>query len=181
MFYPAGAETTFRTLGSMMYRVLSEPEMHERLLARPDDRSAAVEEILRQDGGVASLPRYTEKPITVGGVDIPAHSRLLFGIASANRDAEVFEDPEALSFENKRAAPSLGRRGQHLAFGHGVHFCLGSHLAREELRVTLSLLLDRLPGLRLAEMVDVGITGTMLRGVHRLPVLFDDVLPAPAA
>lgn len=169
MFYPAGAETTYRTLGAMMSRVLSDPGLYERLIAYPEERAAAVEEILRLDGGVGLLPRYTERPLTIAGVEIPANSRLFFGIAPANRDPAMFDDPDVMNFNRKR---------NHLAFGRGGHSCLGSHLAREEMRVTLSLMLDRLPGLRLTDHESSRIKGSMLRGSYRLPVAFDEVLPA---
>jgi cytochrome P450 len=180
MFYPAGAETTFRTITNLLYRVLSDTALLKRLIAHPEDRKAVVEEVIRLDSGLGLLPRYTEKPITIAGVDIPANSRLLFGIPSANREEGVFAEPDVISFDPKRGAPSLGRKGQHLGFGRGVHFCLGSHLAREEMRVTLSTLLDRLPGLRLKDDADSKITGTILRGCYNLPVAFDEVLPAIA-
>ncbi|WP_114955097.1 cytochrome P450 [Sphingosinicella terrae] len=177
MFYPAGAETTFRTITNLFYRVLSDESLRDHLIARPEDRKTVVEEVLRLDSGLGLLPRYTEKPITIAGVDIPGNSRLFFGIPAANREPGLFEDPDELSLDPERARPSLGRKGQHLAFGRGVHFCLGSHLAREEMRVGLSLILDRLVNVRLADPEKSRITGTILRGCYHLPVTFDEIRP----
>lgn len=170
LLYPAGAETTFLAMGSMMLEILSDRALFDRLKAKPADRAAAVEEALRKHGSTALLPRFTENAVTIGGVDIPANSQLLYGICPAGHDPHAFPDPEIFSLDR---GPN-----RHLAFGRGVHFCLGSHLAREELRVSLTLLLDRLPGLRRADGDDSRISGGVLRGVQRMMVAYDDVLPA---
>jgi cytochrome P450 len=107
--------------------------------------------------------------VAIGDIEIPAGSMILLGSGAANHDPDVFPDPERFS---------LGRGpNPHATFGRGPHFCLGSHLAREELRVSLTLLLDRLPGLRLAEDGPIRPTGTVVRGIRSLPVAFDAVLP----
>jgi cytochrome P450 len=171
VLYPAGAETTFLAISGMMFEILSNPEVLARLRAHPEDRPAAVEESLRKAGPLAVLPRFTEKAVTIGGVDIPADSWLLYGNGPAGHDPDAFDFPEDFV---------LGRdANRHLAFGKGPHFCIGAHLAREEMRISLSLLLDRLPGLRLVDDGDVRITGTggILRGAYRLPVTFDAILP----
>ena len=170
LIYPAGAETTFLTMGSMMFEVLTDRALYQRLKANPEERAVAVEEALRRHGATPLLPRFTENAVTIGGVDIPANSQLLYGISPASHDPAEFDEPNVFSLER--------RPNRHLAFGRGVHFCLGSHLAREELRVSLNLLLDRLPGLRRAEDDSAAIVGTPLRGVHRMMVAFDEVLPA---
>ncbi len=172
LIYPAGAETTFLTMGSMMLEVLSDRALYQRLKEHPEERVVAVEEALRRHGATPLLPRFTENAVNIGGVAIPANSQLLYGIAPASHDPEEFDDPNSFSLER--------RPNRHLAFGKGVHFCLGSHLAREELRVSLTLLLDRLPGLRRAADDDAAIVGAPLRGVHKMIVEYDDVLPAIA-
>ena len=171
VLYPAGAETTFLAISGMMFEILSNPDVLGRLRAHPEDRPAAVEESLRKAGPLAVLPRFTEKAVTIGGVDIPADSWLLYGNGPAGHDPDAFDFPEDFV---------LGRdANRHLAFGKGPHFCIGAHLAREEMRISLSLLLDRLPGLRLVDDENVRITGTggILRGAYRLPVTFDAILP----
>lgn len=170
VLYPAGAETTFLAISGMMFEVLSNPDILEHLRAKPQDRPAAVEESLRKAGPLAVLPRYTQSAVTIGGVKIPANSWLLYGNGPAGHDSDEYADPESFL---------LGRdNNRHLAFGKGPHFCIGSHLAREEMRIALSLLLDRLPGLRLIKDDSVRITGTggILRGAYKLPVTFDEVL-----
>jgi cytochrome P450 len=172
MLYPAGAETTFLAISSMLHLVLSSPATLARLRASPGDRPAAVEEALRREGPLAILPRFTERAVTIAGVAVPAQSWLLYGNGPAGHDPDEFADPDG--FRLDRPA------NRHLAFGKGPHHCLGAHLAREEMRISLSLLLDRLPGLRLAAgpMPTVRGTGGILRGAQHLPVSFDAVLPA---
>lgn len=169
LLFPAGADTTYLTLGTMMSAVLNDAALAERLRAEPELIPAAVEESLRLFGTVCLLPRYTETGFELDGVAIPPNSTVLFGTAPADRDPDVYPDPERFDIE---------RRPRHLVtFGGGVHFCLGTHLARAELCVSLELLLRRLPGLRPGEGA-APATSAVLRGVRRLPVRFDTVLPA---
>jgi len=170
LLYPAGAETTFLTMSALMREVLTDRVLYDRLMAHPEDRAAAVEEALRKEAPATLLPRYAETAVTIAGVEIPAGSMILLGSGAANHDPAVFPDPERFSLE-RGANP-------HATFGRGPHFCMGSHLAREELRISLSLLLERLPGLRLAGDQPIRSTGTVVRGIRTLPVAFDDVLPA---
>lgn len=169
LLFPAGADTTYLTLGTMMNAVLGDPLVKQRLLADPALIPAAVEESLRLFGTVCLLPRYTETGFNLDGVEIPPDSTVLFGTAPADRDADQFPDPHRFDLE---------RQPRHLVtFGGGPHFCLGTHLARAELCVSLELLLKRLPGLRLRNGM-VPATGAVLRGVRNLPVVYDAVLPA---
>ena len=107
-----------------MLAVLSRGEVYERLLSDRAARKLAVEESLRLEPPVALQPRTAPRGAVLGGVDIPAGAWVLFGIASANRDAAVFEAPDRFDLDR----PKQGS----LAFGAGTHFCLGSHLARAE-------------------------------------------------
>lgn len=169
LLFPAGADTTYLALGSMLSAVLADDPLRQRLLAEPANIPAAVEESLRLFGTVCLLPRYTETGFQLGDSSIPPQSTVLFGTAPADRDAQVFADPQRFDLE---------RQPRHLVtFGGGAHFCLGTHLARAELCVSLELLLQRLPGLRLRDG-PVAASGAVLRGVRRLPVAFDRVLPA---
>ena len=168
--YSAGADSTMLTMTSTLWRTLGDPAIHKRLRDNPGDRIAAVEEGLRQFSGPSLLPRFTEEAVTIGGVAIPAQSWLLYGLGPANRDPETFADPHR--FDVDRDA----RR--HIAFGRGPHLCIGHHLAREELKTSMALLIDRLPGLRLIDPDEPEITGTVFRGVRTLRVAFDAVLPA---
>ena len=172
LIFPAGADTTYLTLGSLLWAVLRDPALQRRLLTEPALRDAAVSEGLRLYGAVCLQPRYTERAITLAGVAVPANSVLLFGNACANRDPEVFDEPDTFRLDR----PASHRE---VTFGGGPHFCLGSHLARAELRTALGLLLDRLEGLALAAPRHPGPEGAVLRGVRSLPVKWKTVNPAP--
>ncbi len=170
LLFPAGADTTYLTMGSMMNAVLGDEALRARLLREPALIADAVEESVRLYGAVGLLPRYTESGARVGGVDIPPDSWVLFGVRSAGRDAAQYAEPER--FELTRHAQRL------VSFGGMPHFCLGVHLAKAELATSLELLLARLPGLRLAQG-PMPQSSAVLRGVRRLPVAFDALLPAP--
>jgi cytochrome P450 PksS len=139
----AGFETTANQLGLGVRALLEHPEQWHKLL---NDRSlvpSAVEEMLRYRTLVKRLFRTTTRKVTIHGVTIPQGANVALVSAAANRDPGAYEtDPEA--FE-------VTRRGQHLAFGRGIHLCVGAQLARTEMRVVLEELLDRFPALALAE------------------------------
>jgi cytochrome P450 len=171
--YPAAGENTTHGLSLLMYHVLVDPAVRARVASNPKDRAAAVEETLRVDPPVPLITRFTEKQVTVADVVIPANSPVLFGIGGANRDPQQFPDPESFSLD----------RGviNHITFGRGPHFCIGAHLARAELRTTLDLMLERLPGLRLIEPETVVFRGALQRGPAKLRVAFDQLRPASQA
>ena len=168
LLYPAGAETTFLTMSALMQEVLADRALYARMIAHPEERAAAVEEAIRKHAPAALMPRFAENAVTIGGVEIPAGSMILVSNGAANHDPDIFPDPERFRLD-RGANP-------HATFGRGPHFCLGSHLAREELKVSLTLLVERLPGLRL-KGDPIQATGTVVRGIRTLPVMFDDVLP----
>jgi cytochrome P450 len=163
LLFPAGSDTTYKALGSLLVAVLTHPEVRKLVLTEPSERRWVVEEGLRWEAPVALLPRMCSKSTVLGGVELAAGSPMLFGITAANRDPDEHPDPD-------RFDPS--RREQHLSFGHGVHFCLGSHLARREMEVALGALFERLPNLRLVEPESVEIVGAVIRGPKELRVVF---------
>jgi cytochrome P450 len=169
LLFPAGADTTYLSIGSMMLSVLMDPTLKRRLLDDPTQRAWAVEESLRLNGTIGLQPRYTEKAVTVAGVDIPANSVLLYGNAPANHDPDIFDEPDRFDLDR--------HPNRLMTFGKGVHFCLGSHLARAEMQISLGVLLDRLEGLRLVDCEQTQITQSVLRGPRALRVAFDRVLP----
>ena len=169
LLFPAGADTTYLALGSMMNHVLGDAELKAQLRTEPGLIPKVVDECLRLYNTTAFLPRYTESGIDYEGVRVPPNSWVLFGIRAANRDPEVFPDPERFDIARDR------RRS--LTFSVGPHACLGMHLARAEMNVSLELLLRRLPGLGLRNG-KVAMTNAVLRGVRELPVVYDAVLPA---
>jgi cytochrome P450 len=126
-------DTTWLTLGSLMYAVLEHPEVHGRLLEDETERAWAVEETLRWESAVGTEPRVTIQDVVVSGVEIPAGELVRLCIPVANRDPAVFSDPDRWDLDR--------RPSNHIAFGLGRHFCLGAFLARGELQVALEVLL----------------------------------------
>ena len=142
-FFTAGHETTSSLLGNSIVQLLRHREAWDRIVAQPALIPAAVEEILRYDSSVISWRRKTRRALEIAGVRIPQDAQLLLLLGAANRDEEVFENPDQLDLERHNAA-------EHLSFGSGIHRCLGAALAQMEARVTLELLSRRLPGMELA-------------------------------
>ncbi|MCZ7416932.1 MULTISPECIES: cytochrome P450 family protein [unclassified Streptomyces] len=140
----AGYENTVHLIGNSVLALLDHPEALRSLRGRPDTELAdAVDELARFEGPAPlAIRRFPVEDLDVGGVTVPAGETVLLSLASANRDPERFPEPDTLQ-------PASGGAG-HLALGHGIHYCLGAALARMETGVALSVLLDRLPGLRLA-------------------------------
>jgi vitamin D3 1,25-hydroxylase len=139
----AGHETTANLIGNAVLGVATDAALREHLLADPQRIPAAVEEFLRWDGPVHNAPmRFAAEDVEYSGTTIPAGSVVTLSVGAANRDPERFDRPELLDPDRET--------GGHLAFGHGIHFCLGAPLARLEGAVALRSLLDRFPGLRLA-------------------------------
>ncbi|MEV6637000.1 cytochrome P450 [Actinoplanes sp. NPDC051470] len=140
----AGHDTTAALIGNGAYRMLEDRERWELLRNCPERLPAAIEEMLRYDSPVQlSTHRIAAEDVTYGEHLIPAGSTVLISILSANRDGERF--PDADSFDLTRDGSS------HVAFGHGIHHCLGAPLARLEARIVFEALLDRIPGLELTD------------------------------
>ncbi|GAA2206610.1 cytochrome P450 [Nonomuraea monospora] len=163
----AGHETTVNLLGNALAALLDHPEQAARLMARPGLIPAAVEEFLRYDAPVETTPaRFATEDLTLGGQRIRAGQAVAVALTSAGRD--TLPPDESARLDVTRAEP------RHLAFGHGVHYCLGAPLARIEAAVGLRVLLSRLPGLAWADpsaqvrWLPAGIT----RGPVALPVRF---------
>ena len=169
----AGHDTTTTLIGNGVVALLTHPDQRDALVADPNLLPAAIEEFLRWDAPVPhSTFRYTAEEVEIGGVVIPAYEQVIISLAAANRDPSKYDRPEA--FDISQGDP------RHLAFGHGIHFCLGAPLARMEGRVAFATLLRRFPALRLAVAPDQlhwdHGDGLVLRGLSTLPV----VLGAPA-
>jgi cytochrome P450 len=164
----AGHDTTTSLIGNGVVALLLHPEQLAWLRADAARISNAVEEVLRYDAPVPHATfRYALEPIDIGGVTIPAGAQVIINLASANRDADRYAHPETLDVERTDA--------RHLAFGHGIHFCLGAPLARMEAHIALNGLIHRFPELRLAGPADHlhwgHGDGLVLRGLSALPVL----------
>ncbi|WP_442938965.1 cytochrome P450 [Nonomuraea sp. K271] len=161
----AGHETTANMLGLGTFALLEHPGQLEALRADPALIDNTVEELLRFLSIIQlGVSRVTTEPVTLGGVDIPAGATVVIATPEVNRDPRHWADPDAFDVRRERTP--------HLAFGHGVHQCLGQQLARVEMRIGLSELISRLPDLRLAAPAEqVPLRNEMLIfGVHELPV-----------
>ncbi|WP_035281090.1 cytochrome P450 [Actinokineospora spheciospongiae] len=164
----AGHETTANMLALGAFALLENPEQLAALRADPELVDQAVEELLRYLSIIQlGVTRVATQDVTVGGVDIPAGATVVLGVPEVNRDPRHWDDPDRLDLRRERAP--------HLAFGHGVHQCLGQQLARIEMRIGFTELFTRLPGLRLATpATEVPLRNDMLIfGVHSLPVAWD--------
>jgi cytochrome P450 len=137
----AGHETTTHLIGSGLVMLLEDPARWQALREHPEQIPLAIEEILRLNGPVQGFFRTTTREVTVGGQAMPPGTRLFLPYASGNRDESRF--PQADRFEIDR------RPNHHLAFGHGVHFCVGAPLARLEGRIAFETLTERIPRMRL--------------------------------
>ncbi|MGW4403954.1 cytochrome P450 [Nonomuraea sp. NPDC004702] len=161
----AGHETTANMLGLGAFALLEHPDQLAALRADPSLVDNAVEELLRFLSIIQlGVSRVTTEPVTLGGADLPAGATVVIATPEVNRDPRHW--PDADRFDVNRA------RVPHLAFGHGVHQCLGQQLARVEMRIGLTELITRLPDLRLAVPAgQVPVRDEMLIfGVHSLPV-----------
>ncbi|MGH3802626.1 MAG: cytochrome P450 family protein, partial [Pseudonocardiaceae bacterium] len=161
----AGHETTVNLIGNGMLALLTHPEQLALLRAQPDRLPAAVEELLRFDGPLqVATARWTAEPVEIGGVTIPAGEIVLPGLLAANRDLACTAVPDALDITRID--------NPHLAFGHGIHHCLGAPLARLEGRIALGSLLTRFPRLRLAVPAEqlTWRPGVLMNGLTALPV-----------
>lgn len=162
----AGHETTVNLIASGALALLEAPNELEKLRADPTLWESALEELLRFTNPVElSTPRFAKEAFTWHGVEIPANHRILVGIGSANRDETVFPDPDRLDITR---TPN-----KHLAFGQGIHYCLGAPLARMEGRIALQSLVGRFPKLTLATPPEALTwrSSTLVRGLKALPVM----------
>ena len=169
----AGHDTTASLLGNGTVALLRHPVQLAALRNDPNRIPAAVEEMLRYDPPVPhSTFRYATEPVEIAGVVIPEGAQVIISLAAANRDPARWSKPDDLD---------IGRDHRHLAFGHGIHFCLGAPLARMEAQIGFTSLLRRFPQLRLAVPVDElhwdHGDGLVLRGLSQLPVIAGNALP----
>jgi cytochrome P450 len=166
LFIIAGAGTTFRAYGALMYQLLTHPEQLDEVRADRSLIPAAIDESLRIEQPLAFIGRVAARPCTLSGLDVPERSYVEVSLSGANHDPASFADPERFDIHRPNAD-----RG--IAFGFGIHRCVGAHLAQAELSVMLDRTLDRLPELRLdPDEPGVHMTGLGLRMVTKLPVRF---------
>jgi cytochrome P450 len=160
----AGLDTVTGAIGYSLLNLATDPELRHRLIGDPALIGPFVEEVLRLDGPVPGVPRLTTADVEVEGVTIPAGSAVMLMLGTANR--EVPSAADAPHEMNLTAKPT------HLSFGGGIHRCLGSHLARRELRLTIEEFHARIPDYRLAgEAHTLWPAGTL--GLQSLPLEFE--------
>lgn len=164
LLLPAGADTTYRLIGSTLYALLTHPEQLEEVLADRGTLALAIEEALRWESPVQYVSRETTEDVVLGDTPVQAGEMLFVCLGSANRDETQYADPDRFDMHR--------RAEDHVAFGFGPHFCAGSHLARMEASVALNALFDRLPDMRLDRSDDPKIVGLAFRSPDRLPVVF---------
>ncbi|MFI5641753.1 cytochrome P450 [Streptomyces goshikiensis] len=160
----AGHETTANMISLGTFTLLRHPEQLAELRAEPSLMSEAVEELMRFLSIADGMLRVATEDIEIGGVTIRPDDGVVFSTSVINRDDAVFENPDALDWHRPAR--------HHLAFGFGVHQCLGQNLARAEMEIALGTLFDRLPGLRLAAEPDLipFKPGDTIQGMVELPV-----------
>lgn len=164
----AGHETTTNMLGSGLVALLDHPDQLERLKQHPELAPLAVEELLRYDGPSKLMVRWVQADFALRGREIKAGQRVFLVQAAANRDPEIFADPDGLD---------LGRQdNQHLGFGFGIHYCLGAPLARLELQIAFPALLRRIRGLRLGPGPLDWSPVLLNRGLRSLAIEYDEVV-----
>lgn len=162
----AGHETTVNLIGNGVHALLTHPQQLALLRAQPHRLPAAIEELLRFDGPLqVATFRFTTQPVDIGGVTIPAGEIVVPGLLAANRDPACTVRPDALDITRTD--------NPHLAFGHGLHHCLGAPLARLEGQIALGTLIARFPRLRLAVLTEhlTWRPSVLMHGLNKLPVI----------
>jgi len=166
LLVPAGAETTYRLIGNTVAALLMDPAALDEVRTNRREIDWAIEESLRWEAPVCFAAREATVTTELGGVEIPAKAHVMVAISAANRDERKYPDPAR--FDLRR------RADDHVAFGGGKHFCVGSNLARLEARIALEAIFDRLKNLRLETAGPIGVYGLAFRSPRRVPVVFDN-------
>jgi cytochrome P450 len=167
----AGNETTTKMLTEMMRLLGEHPDQWEAVKNDPSRVERIVEETLRLSTPTQGMWRIVTRDVELGGVKLSAGTRIVIAFCSANRDERLYEDPDAFD-------PDRENLRDHLAFGKGIHFCLGANLSRLEGKVALEELSKRIDSFRLAPENDYRyFPSFMLRGLTRLEL---DITPATA-
>lgn len=163
----AGHDPVTALMCNTLLCLLPRRDQWQALVDDPSLAANAVEETLRYESSQISWRRVTTRPTTLGGVELPAGTRLLLNFAAANHQPDVFERPEEFDIHRTDA-------NGHISFGKGIHFCLGSQLAKIEARIALDVLVERLPSLRLVDDQQLEyFPNITFRGPERLLVAWD--------
>jgi cytochrome P450 family 142 subfamily A polypeptide 1 len=165
-----GDETTRHTLSGGTRQLLLHPDQHQRLVNDLDLLPNAIEEMLRWTAPVKNMARTITADTEFHGTSLKQGEKMILLFESANFDEKVFDDPESFNIDRYP--------NNHLAFGFGTHFCLGNQLARLELSIMQTKLLQRLPDLRLASDADLPLRpANFVSGLEKMPVQFTPAKP----
>ena len=159
----AGVDTTWSGIGSAMLHLATNPQDVQRLIDEPEIMPLAIEELLRAYSPV-TMARIATDDVEVAGCPIKAGDKVLMNFPGANRDPDVFDNPDQVILDRAQ--------NRHVAFGAGIHRCAGSNLARMEMRVAVEVWLERIPEFRLADNAEVTWAGGQVRGPRQVPVVF---------
>lgn len=163
----AGHEIVSNFLANAMLCLLPRRDVWGELGRDPARIPKALEEVLRFESPQTSWRRIATRDTRIGGIDIPAGTRIVLCLGAANHDARMFPSPQAFDIGRDNA-------GRHISFGHGIHFCLGARLARLEARIALETLTERIPSLRLApDQTPAYSANATFRGPRELFVEWD--------
>jgi ferredoxin-NADP reductase len=165
----AAHETTANATANALKLLLQHPQAWRDICDDPSLIPNAVEECLRHNGSVAAWRRLATKDVKIGGIDIPAGSKLLIVTSSANHDQHQFADADLFDIRRENASDQL-------TFGYGAHQCMGKNLARMEMQIFLDELTRRLPHMRLAEQRFTYVPNTSFRGPEHLYVEWDPAM-----
>lgn len=157
----AGIDTTWSSIGASLYHLASHPADQARLRTEPELVTTAIEELLRFYSPV-TMARYVAEDTEYAGCPMKKGDKVLMSFPAGNRDPEHFDRPDEFVIDRQR--------NRHFAFGSGIHRCLGSNLARMELRVAIECFLDRIPTFELSDPAEVTWSGGQVRGPRSVPV-----------
>ncbi|MBH8563712.1 cytochrome P450 [Nostoc sp. CENA67] len=164
MLFATGEESTVNTIGNGMLALLNHPDQIEQLKTEPTKIQTAVDEILRYDSPVQTTTRIATVNFEIGNQTIQAGEKVVLCLGAANRDPAQFPDPDRLDI-NRNPNP-------HVAFGDGIHYCLGAGLARIQAQIAINTLVQKFPDLKLASNQLEWRKNAVLRGLKALPVSF---------
>ena len=162
LLYTAGTETVAKLLGNAAVVLADHPDQRDHLVADPTLISGAVEELLRFEAPSPVNGRWTTSDVVLHGVEIPKDSKVLLLTGSAGHDERAFVDPDRFD---------VHRKGPHLSFGYGIHFCLGAALARLEGRVALEETLTRFPAWQVDPDGLERVHTSTVRGYRAVPIV----------
>lgn len=165
VLYAAGLDTVASALGFSFKFLAQHPDQQEKLQKQPELRERAIEELLRANSMVVA-GRFVTRDVDFHGVHLKKGDFVSLGTLFADRDPDLFANPSAVDFERREAL-------RHITFGSGPHNCLGSHLARREMRITFQEWFDRMPTFRLGEEAEPVTYGGAVFGVDTLPLRWD--------